>query len=411
MGDFLSNSPWWAAAGMGAAVVLAFWMWRLAQRRRQTAAIMAVIQDLLKEPGEGRDARAGTWGHYSGRRADPTAPGPLGELAQAINQLAGNVERRQVQAEQDQANQVALLQHIADVAIITDAEQRVILANPAAERLLDRPASALLGQSLPALLPPRELLDLMATSVVSELPVQAEFRLAGPRRTMQCQATVTALYTDQRFRGTLIFIRDLTDITAAFQMKTEFAANASHELRTPLASIRAAVETIQESWGELLEDPRGPSGDMVKRCVEIIGGHALRLHMLVQDLLDLSRTEDARGVVRKDRVDLTRVCDMVMSMYVALAAEKKVQLRVELDPDAHTLRGDERLLTLVLKNLVDNSLKFTPAGGSICIHAHTRPVPPAPSALPAIPAAPALSAIAPAPAGTPVSPASVSATT
>ena len=365
--DFLSNSPWWVASGLGAAVVLAFWMFRRAQRRRQMAAILAVIQDMLKEPSGP--------GQRPGRRADPTAPGPLGELAQAINQLAGSVERRQARADQNHANQTALLQHIADVVIITDATQRVILVNPAAERLLDRPASILLGQPLAALLPPRELLDLLASADGSELPVQAEFRFAAARRTMQCQATVTALYTAKQFRGTLLFIRDLTDITAAFQMKTEFAANASHELRTPLASIRAAVETIQESWAELLEDPRGPTGDMVKRCVEIVGGHALRLHMMVQDLLDLSRSEDARAVVRKDRVDLVRVCEMVTSMYSGLAADKKVQLRVELDPDARALRGDERLLTLMLKNLVDNALKFTSAGGSVCIHSSTRPVP------------------------------------
>ena len=71
------------------------------------------------------------------------------------------------------------------------------------------------------------------------------------------------------------------------QMKTDFVSNASHELRTPLSSIRAAVETINDT---ALDDHTRT----LRRCVDIIESQVIRLQLLVQDLLDLSRTEDPR---------------------------------------------------------------------------------------------------------------------
>ena len=93
--------------------------------------------------------------------------------------------------------------------------------------------------------------------------------------------------------------------------------------------------------------------------------------MMVQDLLDLSRTEDPRAVVRKDRLDLQSVCDMVSGMYSTQAGDKHIQLRIDLAPDARAMRGDERLLILTLKNLVDNALKFT-TNGTVTIRSYVR---------------------------------------
>ncbi len=147
----------------------------------------------------------------------------------------------------------------------------------------------------------------------------------------------------------------MTEIARTLQMKTDFATNASHELRTPLASIRAAVETIKEAGVEDIFTTR--------RCVDIINNHVLRMQLMVQDLLDLSRAEDARALIRSDRVDVQLVCDALAASYAAQLAEKKLSLKLDLTPEAREFRGDERLLTLTLKNLVDNAIKFTAHGG------------------------------------------------
>lgn len=372
--SFFSNTPgWWAALACGALGTAAYYALRNRHRVRTLRGVQAVLQELIDKAREKPDITA-LPGANTGKRADPTSAGPLGELARTVNQLAGVIEERRLAAAQDQENLHALLRHIVDAVLITDGRDRIILFNPAAEKLLDRPVPAVLGLTLSGLLNQRELLELHHQAAATRLPQTAQFRLTATRRSFPCEATATALYVGNDFRGTLLFIRDLTDITAAFQMKTEFVSNASHELRTPLATIRSAVETIQDSWPEVLDEPRGPSGDMTKRCIDIIGGHVLRLQMLVQDLLDLSRSEDSRALVRMDRVDLTHVSELVNSMYTGIAAEKKITLTVELAPEARSMRGDERLLILTLKNLVDNALKFTPTGGSVTIRSRVRPL-------------------------------------
>jgi two-component system, OmpR family, phosphate regulon sensor histidine kinase PhoR len=300
------------------------------------------------------------------RRTDPGVPGAAGQVARAINALADEQEQRSLRAQEDKDHLVsllALLDHTNEIALATDNMDCIRLVNPAAARVLDRPVDQLLGKHVDHVLHQPELLALYRQAFSSNRPVSAQIALAAGERTLHCQATVATIYNGPHYRGTLLLMRDITEVARTLQMKTDFVANASHELRTPLASIRAAVETIKDAGPE---DP-----ETARRCIDIINNHALRLQLLVQDLLDLSRTEDPRASIRHDRLDLQQVCDMVMGMYSSQAADKHLQLLVELDGQARALRGDERLLMLSLKNLVDNALKFT-AQGSVTIRSYVR---------------------------------------
>ncbi len=295
-------------------------------------------------------------GNFS-RRTDPYIAGIGGELARAANALAETLENRAGRAQQDKDHLLSLLavmDQSNEIAIATDNMDVIRLANPAAARVLERSTDQLVGKNIDGVIHHPDLLALYRNAFSASKPVSALIALEIPGRTVHCQATAATIYNGPHYRGTLLLMRDVTDMARTLQMKTDFVANASHELRTPLASIRAAVETIKESGAA---DEAG-----TRRCIDIINNHALRLQMMVQDLLDLSRTEDARAVVRIDRIDLERVCEMVVGLYATSAAEKHVTLRVELGELAKTMRGDERLLMLTLKNLVDNAIKFTQNG-------------------------------------------------
>lgn len=328
----------------------------LLTRRRALKGAIRVVEDIASGQTQ--------------RRADATATAEAGRLARAINRLALMLQELRTQSEQYRDNLFALLDHTEELVIATDEEDAVQMVSPAAARMLDRPASALIGRPITDVFTQRDILDLYRSAYSSPKPVSMHLRLTVARKEIQCHATATTMYAGPRYRGTLLLMRDLTEIAQAVQMKTDFVANASHELRTPLASIRAAVETVNDAWEDLHNadaEVREPSEKMIRRCIDIIGGQVLRLQMMVQDLLDLSRTEDPRAVVRNDRLDLMQVCDTVTGMYAGLAAEKQVALRVELGEDARIMRGDERLLLLVLKNLVDNALKFTPVNGTVTL--------------------------------------------
>ncbi len=321
--------------------------------RRQTSSIHNILH-LVSSLTRG--------GHS--RRADSTVPGVAGELARAVNVLADEMGGRSAQAQLDKDHLIsllAMLDHTNEIAIATDNQDCIRLVNPAAARVLDRSLDQLMGQKLDHILEQPELLTLYRQAFSSNKPVSAQIALSTATqpftpggRTIHCQVTAATIYNGSHYRGTLLLMRDITEVVRTLQVRTDFVANASHELRTPLSNIRAAVET--------LKDADIPMDEMSKRCVDIISNHALRLQMMVQDLLDLSRTEDPRAVVRTDRLDLQLVCDAVMGMYTTQAGEKHVQLLVDIGSGAGALPGDERLLTLTLKNLVDNALKFTPTG-------------------------------------------------
>jgi two-component system phosphate regulon sensor histidine kinase PhoR len=305
------------------------------------------------------------------RRVDPLLRGSAGELARATNKLAEELETRGARAQQDQDHLfslLAMLDHTNEIALATDNMDTIRLANAAAARMLGRPVDQLLGKHIENIIHNPDLRALYRNAFSSTGPLSSMIAIQAPGRTLHCQATAATIYNGPHYRGTLLVLRDVTEIARALQMKTDFATNASHELRTPLASIRAAVETIKDSG---LDDH-----ETVRRCVEIINNHVLRLQLMVQDLLDLSRAEDSRALVRSDKIDLQLVCDALAATLSTQLAEKKLQLRIELDPDARTLRGDERLLMLVLKNLLDNAIKFT-SQGSITIRSMVQSAEPA----------------------------------
>ncbi|HVT80050.1 MAG TPA: ATP-binding protein [Phycisphaerae bacterium] len=309
-------------------------------------------------------------GQYA-RRSDPTARGIAGELARAANALAAELEDRAAKAQEDSDHLVsllAMLDHTNEIALATDNMDIIRLANPTAARVLERPVDALLGKHIDTVVHHPDLRALYRNAFSATGPVSAQVALQTPGRTLHCAATAATIYNGAHYRGTFIVLRDITEVARTLQMKTDFATNASHELRTPLASIRAAVETMKEAG---TEDP-----DTTRRCIDIINNHVLRLQLMVQDLLDLSRVEDSRALVRSDRIDVQLVCDVLASSHTAQLAEKKLSLKIELSEDARSLKGDERLLTLILKNLVDNAIKFTPAGSIVIrTYIHTGPWP------------------------------------
>ena len=278
----------------------------------------------------------------------------LERLVREIQSLANasELERRELLVQSSYLQ--TLLACLNDPVIILDPAGVPVLSNRRAVELLIAPADPDSQNTLREFSAQAPVQDITRIALRSQSPISRQVRLAVGSRPRVLQITAAPISPGLQPRGILLLLQDQTELLQNVQIKADFAANASHELRTPLASIRAAVETINEAGYE--------DHVTLKRCLDIVGGHVLRLQLLVQDLLDLSRTEDPRAVVRYEPIKLEEVRELISSMFKNLAAEKHLDLRFEIAPDAQTMQGDERLVLLILKNLVDNSLKFTAAG-------------------------------------------------
>jgi two-component system phosphate regulon sensor histidine kinase PhoR len=177
----------------------------------------------------------------------------------------------------------------------------------------------------------------------------------GHRGTFQAVASPT------KTGGLLLVLRDVSTLAGAAQMKTDFVANASHELRTPIAAIKIAFETLADVYRE---DP-----DQTERCVSIIAGHLKRLEEMLGDLLDLSRVEAPGVEPSLLPIDIDELFGALRAAMEPMARQKLVELAFAESPKAKPSQfvSDLRLLNLILKNLVENSIKFTPAGGKVSI--------------------------------------------
>jgi two-component system phosphate regulon sensor histidine kinase PhoR len=280
------------------------------------------------------------------------------DLAGLTNELSAMTTRlrdrlEELTEERDRAGQI--LDALDDGVLLLDGAGRLLVANPAARSWFGLPADLRPG------LPAQRVLGVPQVSALAEqaaqagAPVVGSLTLVFPEpRTLAMRAFPLA---DRGPTGRIVVT--LTDITQRRRLEVlrrDFVANASHELKTPVAAVRALAETLLTA---LPDDPEAGH-----RFAERIGREAERLDMLVRDLLDLSRVE--RGPLDAEPVDLVGLVKEVVGGYVDLAEERRIRLETELRPGI-SMRGDRAQLGLLLSNLIDNALRYTPANGTVCV--------------------------------------------
>lgn len=148
----------------------------------------------------------------------------------------------------------------------------------------------------------------------------------------------------------LLTFVDVTDVTAAGQMRRDFVANVSHELRTPLTALMGFIETLQ-----------GPARDDAvarARFLSIMRDEAERMNRLVGELLTLSRVEASQRVRPKDTVDLGAVLGTTVRTLDAIAQAANVTLAIETPDEALTVLADKDQLVQVFTNLIENAIKY-----------------------------------------------------
>ncbi|MBA4046901.1 MAG: two-component sensor histidine kinase [Erythrobacter sp.] len=145
----------------------------------------------------------------------------------------------------------------------------------------------------------------------------------------------------------LEFINQTTEADIS-RAHTDFVANASHELRTPLAAVLGYVETLQEGDGKL-DTPTA------QKFLGIIEREAQRMHALVSDLMSLSRVEAEKHDLPTERIDLATLVERAARDAAGSQRMDRLELHIEAQP---CVLGDRQQLEQVVRNLVDNALKY-----------------------------------------------------
>lgn len=262
-----------------------------------------------------------------GQRAQVTPGGPaeVRRLAGALDDVATGLAASVAELHQESGLREQILSSMSEGVVLADASGSILYANPAADNLLSG------ARILPA-------------QLRTEGPV--EMVLRHPRR-RELKASCLRLEDGRR----LVALQDVTEAKRIEAMRRDFVADASHELKTPVASIQAVAETLETA---VSEDP-----EAVPRFMRTLLGEIRRLSALVQDLLDLARLE-GRPPTRA-LVSLTRVVVLETSRVRAVAERRGLQL-TQHAAEGVVVAGSVEDLSLALRNLLDNALRYTLVG-------------------------------------------------
>jgi signal transduction histidine kinase len=172
------------------------------------------------------------------------------------------------------------------------------------------------------------------------------------------QVTVVALPEGSRAAAVGV-LRDVTRLERTEGMRRTFVADVSHELRTPIASIAAAAETLADG---------GTDESEMKPLLEMIRRQSDRMRELIDDLMDLAQIESGAVELRKEEVSLSELLREVARDLSAAAAGRSIRVVVDANGEV-PVEADRRRLIQVIRNLLDNAIKFSKEGGSVRLYA------------------------------------------
>jgi len=292
----------------------------------------------------------------------------LGELADSLNSMAAQLESRAQQLTEESERTRGVLRAMTEGVVLVDGEGHLVRSNPAAERILGTtlegsegiplvhtarafPANALAEKARAAGGPVTELLQPggLRSLSVEVIPLQAAGTQPGQ---------------------TLFVIRDETARIATERMRRDFATNVSHELKTPLAGLSLTAQILTRA---IHDDPQ-----QAERSVARLTAEVDRLTELTEDLLTLSRLEEAEGHTTVQGPSkgqfglLDNLVDVDLSAIASAAAEevrpaaeaRRHEFTVDLQPGL-MVSGDEASLRTLTRNLLDNAVRYTEPEGHI----------------------------------------------
>ena len=267
------------------------------------------------------------------------------ELRESLNEMTR--QKKQIET---------IILHMTDGIIAFNMQGEVILVNPAANRLLrllpqDKDFKTIFNRKIN--------LDInMEKIIYLENWTSTEQKITVGDKVLNM---FFAQFKDENDRpsGVMVLIQDITEHVKLDNMRKEFVADVSHELKKPITSIMGYADTLLE--GEYDKDTQN-------RFLNVIAEEARRMAKLVTDLLTLSRFDNNQILQEKVKFDLGALVKQCQEKVQIEIDKKKHKVECFVTADVPNVYADREGIERVVLNILTNSIKYTPDGGTIKIY-------------------------------------------
>ena len=287
----------------------------------------------------------------------------LAALAQAMNQMAAQLDERIRTVVSQRNEQEAMLTSMIEGVLAIDRGEKILRINQSAAALLNLQSDAVVGRRIQEVIRKPDLQNFINQTLHSQKPLETELRLVirGEERFLQAHGAPLRDAASREI-GALIVLNDITRLQRLESVRRDFVANVSHELKTPITAIKGSVETLQSG---VIDEP-----DSAPRFLEIIARQADRLNAIIEDLLSLSRIEqgEQQSGIHLEPTAVVEVIQGALQACQVKARDKQVQLAWDCSPDL-ICQANAPLLEQALVNLIDNAIKYSNQEGEVQVSA------------------------------------------
>lgn len=289
-----------------------------------------------------RRVHAGSWAEYR-------------ELAARFNEMSRHVADRVGSLEAERQQLLAVLGGMAEGVIAVGTGQRVLFANAAAGQILEFDPALAVGRPLWEVARHRAVQDLLDRTLKAGRPQREPVEIMTPP--VRHLTVYVAPLGEADGPGAVLVLDDTSELKRLERVRQEFVANVSHELKTPLAVIQACAETLQDGAAE---DP-----DARESFLHQITDQSARLLALILDLLSLARLDAGEETFERQELRIGELINECIDRHRPRAEAKRMTLEGVPPPQDLTVWADPEAVSQILDNLVDNAVKYTPAGGTV----------------------------------------------
>lgn len=339
--------PWWGALLWSAVVAMSL------------AAVAAfIVSRRLAAPLEEITAFARELGHGpTDRQVAVRGVSEVNELAATLTRVSANLKLSFDALAEERQRLAAILESMQEGVLAVDGSGRLIMANPAAVRLLRwQEAPALPAPLRTAIMP-----DRLRQALEGALLGRTDEELLRLGSTTELLAVCTPVSgSDGQAAGAAAVLSDMTSVMRLQRVRENFIADVAHELRGPLANLSLLAEAFGD--GTIPWQERDPFVQSLQREVA-------HLRRLSRDVLDLAQLDAGVMHVTLEPVQMAALAAAVLARLGATAAAGQVTLRNEVEPEL-VARASYLRMEQVLGNLVENALRYTPAGGTVTVSGH-----------------------------------------